>query len=298
MLLAKFTDQYNQRAARRNIPDTPNYGHYDMGLLNKINRVYESMAGQPLFSSPWTNTHAFTIGGSKHTGVTRVFREDVSTQLPKVQGTTPWTDYTGDIAYLSQHTNSKVPCTPVGNDDERKLYTKLILQLLQTYSEAKPPLFTEMSELWDGYVDGVLIFRKQPHHLSTYYKIFHKAQKNRLQVMAAKRKTGRHPLEALRSFAAGAGEVGTADSNSESSAESSERNESENESDEEIIGTETARQSTGYSNVNEQRTTTSAASPGIIRNEPVPMAPSIVVGGPGIPLRHCKSSPHIPLVSQ
>lgn len=162
-MLGYFVNVYNQRAAIRNCPGTPSFGHYDMGLINRINNLAEQLTGTPMFPNQ-TNSTKLHLRGEK-VGVTRVFKDDISAELPQVQAE-PWKQYTGDLKYPIR-TNRQQNTSSAGDQqlEERELFGKLVD--VEIHNNAGGPLkfnWQQMTSEWDKHVDGVTIFRKSVSH--------------------------------------------------------------------------------------------------------------------------------------
>ena len=77
----------------RNIPGTIDHGHFDTGMIDKLNNLVEELTGAPLHPEHRNNTGLYLQG--QKVGVVRLYREDPSANLPNVKGK-PWESYTGD----------------------------------------------------------------------------------------------------------------------------------------------------------------------------------------------------------
>lgn len=177
LLLQLFVDVYNQRAALRNIPGTIDHGHFDTGMIDKLNNLAEELTGAPLHPEHRNNTELYLQG--EKVGVVRLYREDPSADLPNVKGK-PWESYTGDLKYLSDLTGSKIPPVPIHTKEEHELYSKLLDEALRKDQGAaatgKPAFWTNMVEQWNKHVDGVNIFLKTSAHLKGQYEQTTKAR--------------------------------------------------------------------------------------------------------------------------
>lgn len=181
LMLAYFISVYNQRAAIRNIPGTPDEGHFDMGLTNKTNDLYERLTGRPFFPTTHGASRNKLFLSGERTGVSKLFTTDPSEQLPKVQGT-PWENYKNkDIIYISKVGGSKIPALPVTTKEEHDLYKDLVRQATTGRNSTTPAKinWAQMAVDWDQYVDGVNIYRKKAIHLSGYHKTMEASQQKK-----------------------------------------------------------------------------------------------------------------------
>lgn len=155
--------EINVDAERRHVPNTPNFGHYNLPLIDQQNAFQEYLFGEPLHPNH-RNVMQYKVTAGGTTGVVPVFDDDISPSL--VEGE-PWKLYTGDRKFMSEMTG-KIPFLPVATDEERALYRSLVDQHISTAGQK--PDFNRFAQTWDTKVDGVKIFRKLPCHLEEHHK--------------------------------------------------------------------------------------------------------------------------------
>lgn len=174
--LKHFTFVTNYAAACAHIPGTLKLGHDSLHLADQQNELHEYIFGKPLYPDH-QNVMLYngTAGGT--TGVVPVFETDISDSL--VQGEV-WKEYTGDRAFISKNSGSKIPALPVATDDERKLYAQMVNLFISEPSHK--PDFSRFASEWDAKVNGKTIFRKQSSHLSEHYKVHIKAAHRKAEI--------------------------------------------------------------------------------------------------------------------
>ena len=75
--------------------------------------------------------------------------------------------FTSELEYLMKAMNVQCPFPPILSDEEKLLFSKMILQYVDpTFDEYK------MSRDWCKHVDGVNIFPKLPTHLRTHFDVW------------------------------------------------------------------------------------------------------------------------------
>ena len=173
-LLALVRHRHNWRASERNRPDFPQVRHYEGLLIDAVNELYDVIFGYPKYHN-WDSADNYMIRLSPF-GIVPLDKEG-----PDSEYIEPVAGLTKSLHYLAIRQRSNIPYTPVKTPEEKKLFNRLVSQLLQEKrSMAAKATFSILEERWNQIAKGSNnIFCKYSQHLTQYYKLWRKTKTRR-----------------------------------------------------------------------------------------------------------------------
>lgn len=179
-LMADFRHGHNIRAAVRNRVGVKDHGHYDLWLIEDIQRLTEDLYGHP-DNSDYCPVDQFCPTGEQFGICPMVGYDKYLPEIGQISANA-LESMRGDVKYVAQRQGLLVPFIGLCTDDEFKLFRNHV----QRFTASSGDLDAEAMALWWGkQVDAVNIWPKLPTVLRAHHKRYLKGG-NRINTEAGR----------------------------------------------------------------------------------------------------------------
>jgi hypothetical protein len=165
-IISERRHRHNLAAACKHYPDHPKLGHYDTWVVDKLQIYVERNHGVVLHPG-WKNICDFRDTEESFVTVA-LHSEELHIALENHAGTLDRSKLLGelpsDLQFLARAMGVPLPFLPVRGKSECMLFTKIMLNHMDTFDEFA------MSLIWIQHVDGKDILPKLPGQLRQHYK--------------------------------------------------------------------------------------------------------------------------------
>ena len=179
ILLTIVRHQYNWRMSRKNRPNFPQLMHYEGGLLDRINTLYEALFGYPKHRY-WKSFNESLPVLSAY-GIVGVNAQTASVVMP-LEHEVKHLRKNRMLYYLGSRQKSILPFLPIRGVNERQLVHAKLNELVQNkQSLSNISVFENLQNNWNAYEVSVerKIYPKLACHFIRYVKSWRKNQDRR-----------------------------------------------------------------------------------------------------------------------
>lgn len=164
-LLREFRHRHNHNVSVKKRLGYPDIGHYDTWKVDEIQNLVEQNHSILVYPN-WSN--ASDMRQTKESlGTVPLHNKTLEEEMASITLSDD-VKFNGTLQYLKDAMNVKCPFLPVLKDEEKQLFSRLMLEHGEKIDENK------MAREWCKYVDGKDIFPKLPTHLRTYFNQYEK----------------------------------------------------------------------------------------------------------------------------
>ena len=194
VLLTVVRHHYNWRMSRKNRPEFPQIMHYEGGLIDRINIMYEALFGYTKYRNWETFNESLPISSSF--GIVPVDNNYSSLLQENEQDSIILSK---SLNYLKARQSSSAPFLPIRGKNERKLaHRKLNKLVVQQKSMSNQTVFDDLCKFWNTNHVSLTnkVYPKLPCHFIRYLKQWRKSQNLRDAAISS----GAHRIQAALEY--------------------------------------------------------------------------------------------------